>query len=351
MNQKPNKSFKSYNKASGKEPGKKQPHLFNQEGVPMKYMILTLSALISLITVTNFFTVANASMKKIEDPGYFGSEVNVGGPGGPSITSVFNYFILEDNVEYSKTLLNNSAHYIGDGKVWAIKAGETFRFNLVGKDITSMVGGTYFEAVKQVVVKYKIGNGSTQEVSLGYNYLNDTFAIIQIPAGAQGMMSFWFEITDLQDKIYYVRNGDKNFFVQVLSQNCDATIFFKAPNQGNWANSLVTSGALRAGKTVCISYELQRLRDVGAKDDIVGPFGYSMSIAPSAVTNLRFRGESGKLLLAVNEIDSKQGGIAIVIPSGTSKLEIWTVAESHIGFVPSAYDTDFGKNFWFEVQK
>ncbi len=190
-----------------------------------------------------------------------------------------------------------------------------------------------------LAVEWRTSGGAVQSVSAQNTFKAEDGRIgidtsFTVPADSRGTLEVWFKFTTAEGKDYYDSLNGANYRAQILAGN-SPVLDFAAPVNGQWSEPSV-EGDLSAGKSVRIRY------DYGRVAALIG------STEASAQAVLIFKGASGEKIgdaRVSQNINSPSPSVAI--PFGTRRLEVYFIINQRSR---SAYDSNFGRNFAFDVK-
>jgi hypothetical protein len=194
---------------------------------------------------------------------------------------------------------------------------------------------------------YRFDGGATQLLELALVPDSGMVAAsgdINVPAGAGEHMEFWLKLSFADGGEQWENNGGygRNFRVWLIPK--DATqISFPAPDQG-WDPRV--EGTLKAGSALKIAYDSKRTDALVQQAGI--QFATCYQGCPISSDHfVEFHDASGKLLLSVKPDSWGR----LLIPEKTAEVVIYvkTTADSTDG-ERTLWDSNFGKNFHFQVQ-
>ncbi|MBI3180993.1 MAG: hypothetical protein HYZ28_02485 [Myxococcales bacterium] len=161
---------------------------------------------------------------------------------------------------------------------------------------------------------------------------------IDIPADAKGELEYWFECaTDRGETLWDSKFGE-NYRLNIIPVS-GGTIRF----DDLWGESV--KGPLQAGGTLRLSYDADRVRQ------FLGDQWHRTGNTLSITGHVSFDGRP-PVVLPISTFDTQHGihlhEAAVEIPSDARKASIWFKGT---GVANSIYDSDFGANYTFDVQR
>ncbi len=194
---------------------------------------------------------------------------------------------------------------------------------------------------------YRIDGGAVQTMEVpwfpvgGTNSRPDIWADIPVPADARQQVEFWVKLeTDAGENVWDSQYG-RNYFVRVLQPDCKRLTFRAPTAEGIWLPPQ-QSGGIRAGDTVCLSYELDRIKALGLRAE---PHRVTL-IEPRVEGVFDVLGKNGELIDRLHWRDTKHDG-RFFVSTGATQIVASYLGTSFSG--RTRKDDNFGAGFHFTV--
>ena len=160
---------------------------------------------------------------------------------------------------------------------------------------------------------------------------------IDIPSTAAHELQLWFKFTSADGHVGFDSQDGKNYVASIIPSNAPV-IRFDAPTGNDWPAPKV-EGALTRGATLRFAYDFGRARALGRGGD-----DSFINVSGTAI----FKDASGRVVATTGaHVASGSLSTAIAIPGAASRVEVFFVDTSHGS---TSFDSNFGKNFGFDLQ-